>query len=60
VVIAESGNTTRRIVVVPLTETAGLRTGLEALPEVTLYRIGSAPRKEISVDKAEIFGATTV
>jgi len=60
VVIAESGNTIRRIVVVLLTETVGLRTGLEALPEVILYRIGNGQRKETLVDKAAISGATTV
>jgi hypothetical protein len=37
-----------------------LRTGLEALPEVILYRIANAPRKEILVDKAAIFEAMTV
>ncbi|HVI72701.1 MAG TPA: hypothetical protein VM656_14600, partial [Pyrinomonadaceae bacterium] len=42
------------------TETVGLRTGSEDLPEVIPYRTASAPRKETSVDKAAIFVATTV
>ena len=55
-----SGSTIRHIVVVLHTETVGLQTGSEDLPEVIPYRIASAPRKEISVDKAAISGATTV
>jgi hypothetical protein len=60
VVIAESGNTIRRIVVVLHTAIAIPRTGLEAVPEVILYRTANAPRRETSVDKGAISGATTV
>ena len=59
-VIAVSGNTIRRIVVVLHTATAGLRIALAEVPEVIPCRIASAPRKETSVDKGEICGATTV
>ena len=55
-----SGSTIRHIVVVLHTETVGLQTGSEDLPEVIPYRIANGPRKEISVDKGEICGATTV
>ena len=55
-----SGSTIRHIVVVLHTETVELRIGSEDLPEVIPYRIANAPRKEISVDKAAISGATTV
>ena len=55
-----SGSTIRHIVVVLHTETVELRTGSEDLPGVIPYRIANGPRKEISVDKAAISGATTV
>jgi hypothetical protein len=52
--VVASGNTIRRIVVVRLTATEELQTGLAARREGILYRTASEPRRETSVDKAAI------
>ena len=57
--VAVSGYTIRRIVVVHLTVIVEQPTGLEALLEEIRYRTASELRNETSVDKAEISGATT-
>ena len=56
--VGVSGNTILRIVVVLLTVIVERQTGLAALREEILCRIGSELRNETLADKAEISGVT--